>query len=151
MLKIEITAADPNSPEIAALLNELSIDLEQKTGRDGRSSFATQDVNAPRSSFVVAYGGDEPIGCGAIRPVSDDICEVKRMYARKRGLGIGSKILSALEEIAEQFGYRFIWLETGIENQQAIDFYLKHGYQVRGNFGKYHGRPECICFEKVLC
>ena len=150
MQKIEIKTGDPNSPEAASLLNELSLDLEQKTGRDGRNSFAIQDVNVPRSWFVVAYDGDGPIGCGAIRPIDDEICEVKRMYARKKGMGIGGEILDALEEGAKRFRYRFIWLETGIENHQAINFYLKYGYRVRANFGKYQGRPECICLEKNL-
>jgi GNAT superfamily N-acetyltransferase len=132
------------------LLNELSRDLAKKTGRDGRESFEFSDVAQPRSAFLLAYETGQAVGCGALRPFNDKTCEVKRMYARTQGHGIGREILRELERLALEFQFDRIWVETGIENQGAVKFYQKHGYEICENWGKYKGRPECICFEKIL-
>ena len=147
---LRIETAHPGEPEIAALLDELSSELSLITGRDGRDSFSSQDVASSRSAFVAAYLDPCAVGCGAIRPLSDTICEVKRMYARQRGIGVGRAILEELEKRAIEFGYAAIWLETGIQNQRALSFYSERGYRIRENFGKYRGRSECVCFEKIL-
>lgn len=148
--EIEILAGIPDSVEVQDLLQELSDELAAKTGRDGRNSFRLEDVAAPRSAFLVAKHGRELLGCGALRPISREVCEIKRMYARNKGQGIGGSILKALEKSAIEFGYDIAWLETGIENRGAVGFYLQNGFKIRENFGKYKGRPECVCFEKRL-
>ena len=156
MPALVIREAKSHSPEVAGLLDELSLELKAKTGRDGTSSFSLTDVTRARSVFLVAFDGDTPVGCGALRPIDnevgdevrDSICEVKRMYSRIRGKGVGSEILATLEREAARFKYGRIWLETGVENLATIQFYLKRGYKIRENFGKYRGRAECVCFEK---
>ncbi len=133
-----------------ALLDELSLDLARKTGRDGRASFAASDMDLPRSVFLVATEDGEAVGCGALRPINETTCEIKRMFTRRRSQGIGTAILKALEANAIAFGYGQAWLETGIENESAVQFYRRNDYKTRENFGKYKGRPECLCFEKIL-
>ena len=142
--------SSPSSPGVAELLDALSNELALRTGRDGRSSFAEEDLTHPRAILMVAVENGEAVGCGAIRPMAEKICELKRMFAKKQNRGIGRAVLAALEARAKAFGYESIWLETGCQNKQAIGFYLKHGYRIRENYGKYAGRPECICFEKNI-
>jgi ribosomal protein S18 acetylase RimI-like enzyme len=103
-----------------------------------------------RSVFLVAQAGGEAVGCGGLRPVIDEVCEIKRMYAKYRGQGIGGEILHKLESYAQKYGYKTIWLETRKVNENAVRFYLQQGYRVRSNYGKYIGRNEAICFEKVI-
>lgn len=43
-----------------------------------------------------------------------------------------------------------MWLETGVENKQAVRLYERMGYKVIPNFGKYAGNEASVCFEKRL-
>lgn len=147
---IEIKLSEPNSAEANALINELSETLAKITGRDGRDSFSSSDVTVPRSLFLIAYQDEQPVGCGALRPVNDETCEIKRMYTREQNKGVGQRILAELEKGARDLKYKKIILETGIQNETAINFYLRNGYSICEKFGKYVGRPECVCFDKVI-
>lgn len=49
---------------------------------------------------VVAYLGNEPVGCGAIKEFDAQSMEVKRMYTETgcRGKGIATRVLLELEQ-----------------------------------------------------
>ncbi|WP_202866419.1 GNAT family N-acetyltransferase [Cohnella sp. AR92] len=142
---------DPNSNDARALMELLSDNLQSITGDSGKNSFDVTDVTVPRSLFVVARNQQgEPIGCGAIRPIDTNIAELKRMYAKSKSNGVGTAILSYLEEQSLNFGYSQIWLETRLVNQKAVSFYENKGYMRIDNYGKYLNREECICLGKFL-
>ena len=146
-----IAPADPESAEAYMLLQELSTVLTGITGSSGVASFAITDVCGPRSVFVIGRDAQgTPLGCGALRPLDQDIAEIKRMYARPGSSGIGSALLAFLEDQGRLFGYTKLWLETRRINERAVRFYLRHGYNVIANYGKYSGNPEAICFGKDL-
>lgn len=141
----------PNTRDAIDLMEELSESLKSITGDSGKNSFSLDDVCVPRSLFVVAYGEDDKaIGCGAIRPINEDIAEVKRMFARAKAKGVGSEILHYLEKQAQNMGYSVLWLETRLINERAVAFYDKKGYHRIPNYGKYANKPEAVCFEKNL-
>ena len=148
--EIGIQAADPESADAQTLLNELSACLHGITGDSGRRSFQPDDVRGARALFVVARDRHGLLGCGAIRPLSGDSAELKRMYARPNTSGVGSLILCALEDAARRFSYRELCLETRIVNTHAVSFYERHGYTRIDNFGAYAGRAEACCFAKKL-
>lgn len=148
---MKIIETFPDTPDALNLLDELSQSLESITGSTGKNSFNPEDVYVPRSLFVVAYDEDgEAIGCGAIRPINDDIAEVKRMFAKIKTSGVGTEILSYLETKAKTMGYSAIWLETRLINERAVSFYEKRGYHRISNYGKYENNPEAVCFEKRI-
>jgi ribosomal protein S18 acetylase RimI-like enzyme len=153
-MNFELIETSPSAAEALALIHELSQRLSMITGDDGRKSFTTESVQSPRARFVVAYLNGEPVGCGALRPLEVSghpfVCEIKRMYARVTGHGVGSRILQHLEQQGRILGYRHAWLETRRVNTVAVDFYLRHGYMERENYGVYVGRPEAVCFEKRI-
>ncbi|MBS7528501.1 GNAT family N-acetyltransferase [Fusibacter paucivorans] len=93
---------------------------------------------------------NEAVGCCAFRPMNDSTAEIKRMYAKEKGCGIGALILSHLEREAKQMGYAKIWLETRRINENAVRLYREQGYQCIPNYGKYVGNTLAICFEKIL-
>jgi ribosomal protein S18 acetylase RimI-like enzyme len=148
-----IVAIDPDAPDASMLLAELGAALAAITGSDGTASFDAADVRGPRSCFLVAYGADgNAAGCGALRPLEPldgGVAELKRMYARP-GSGAGTHLLAALERQAQAFGYRAVWLETRRVNERAVAFYVRHGYAVIPNYGKYAGRPEAVCLGREL-
>lgn len=138
---------DPEHPDAKMVLSRLSKTLLKVIGDSGQSSFEADDVRKSRSVFVVGYDESYPIACGSLRPISEQIVELKRMYAEN---GTGSFILRALEDRAIDFGYTRVWLSTRIANSRAVLFYQKQGYSQIENYGKYVGRDNSVCFEKEL-
>lgn len=148
---MNIIETHPNTPDAQLLIDELSKNLESITGNSGRNSFSPNDVCVPRSLFVVAYDeNEEAVGCGALRPINENIAEVKRMFAKTKLIGTGTEILRFLEIKAQELGYSTLWLETRLINTRAILFYEKRGYHRIPNYGKYVDNSEAVCFEKNI-
>jgi ribosomal protein S18 acetylase RimI-like enzyme len=152
-MTIQLIETYPDTSDAISLIDELSQRLKSITGSSGAKNFTAESVQE-RGIFVVAYRDGQACGCGAIRLLDaagrPDVCEVKRMYSRVAGAGIGSAILKHLEQRAVALDYREAWLETRRVNTVAVEFYKRHGYVERENFGVYVGRPEAVCFERRL-
>ena len=133
------------------LVKELDIDL---TIRDGEEHvfYAQFNKTDDIKHAVVAYDGDMPVGCGALKEFSNDTMEVKRMFVRidKRDKGIASGMLQELETWSRELGYKNCVLETGKKQPEAIRLYEKNMYNRIPNYGQYKGVENSICFEKKL-
>ncbi|MDB5920303.1 MAG: acetyltransferase [Massilia sp.] len=144
-----IRCEDPGTPDAIALIDELSAALAAITGDSGRSSFDIGDVRAARARFVVARDASgQAVGCGGLRPLTGDIAEVKRMYARPGNPGTGSALLAFMEAQAAALGYRAVWLATRAVNRRAVEFYIARGYAPIPHYGKYVGNAEAVCLGK---
>jgi ribosomal protein S18 acetylase RimI-like enzyme len=141
---------NPDDNSIVSILNQLSQNLLERFGSDGKNSFTDWENNNSKYVFVIAELNSEIVGCGAIRPVSEYVGEVKRMYSKYQGKNIGKTILTFLEAAAIETGYSELILETRIKNEIACGFYQKAGYNIITNYGKYANNPEAICFKKTL-
>lgn len=139
-----------NSQDGTRLIEDLSCTLEKITGNSGKGSFDYNDMLNPRSIFVIARDDNKAVGCGAFREITNDVAEIKRMYTVEKNCGIGKMILLYLENKAKEFRYSKIILETRKCNNYAVRFYLRNGYKIIDNYGKYKEMPEAFCFEKVL-
>jgi putative acetyltransferase len=153
--RISIQQEDPLGAVAAQLMRELSAEIALRysdLGDDGSGSFSPSDALAPRSAFVVARLGGQPVGCGALRPMDSESAEIKRMFvaAKARRLGIGRRILVELERLAGECGYRVMRLETGNRQPEAIALYEGYGFCRIPPFGKYVGNPVSTCFEKSV-
>jgi GNAT superfamily N-acetyltransferase len=151
--QVIVASADPESPAALELMARLTRELAQRYDDDGGvKSFQPADAKLPRAVFLIAWQNDQPLGCGALRPLTEEVAEVKRMYVdpSARGLGIGQHILTALEEHAQRFGYRSLKLETGTLQPEAIRLYEKAGFQRCTCYGYYADDPRSVCFEKHL-
>jgi N-acetylglutamate synthase-like GNAT family acetyltransferase len=147
---ISIQITNPNDEKVLAIIEELSANLYLRFESDGKNSFTDWQYENSKFVFVTAEINNEVVGCGAIRPIDENIGEIKRMYSKFPGKQIGQTILSFLENKAKAIGYSDLVLETRIKNQEATQFYQKQGYKVIPNYGKYTNRPEAICFGKSL-
>jgi putative acetyltransferase len=154
---IRITTEDPRTAIPTQLISELSAELSQLypdlNDGTGSGGFKPEDVLVPRAAFMVAWLDDEPVGCGALRPLPDtDAAEIKRMFVRPalRGKGISRSILAFLEATARAFGYTMVMLETGIHQTEAIGLYESSGYQRMDCYGSYQDSPISLCYEKKL-
>jgi GNAT superfamily N-acetyltransferase len=152
MKNLQIKAVYPDDKDLMALINELDEELLTMYPKEG--IFAL-DFNHPKISaatFVVAYWGNIPVGCGAILPVCRECVELKRFFVRNahRRKGIASGILHLLESSAKKQGYSIIKLETGPKQPEALHLYKKFGFYEIENFGEYINSKYSICFEKKL-
>ena len=90
------------------------------------------------------------MGCGAYRPLTPGVAEIKRMYAAPGTRGVGAAVLAALEQRARADGYGETRLETRRVNVRAVAFYDRSGYAPVAPWGPYVGRPDAVCFGKAL-
>ena len=150
MMVMKILKSHPESEEAKELIEELSSLLFEITGDDGKSSFSNHEFDSPRSTFIVIQNNGENVACGSIRPLTNDICEIKRMYAKRPGMGLGKRVLDELEKQAEAFGFKEICLSTRRINKNAVDFYLANNYLISESYGKYKNRPESVCLTKKI-
>ena len=148
---ITIEESDPRSADSQRLIEYLAAELSHITGSSGESNFKLDDVMAPGARWVIARDASQtPVGCGAFRPVSATTAELKRMFSSRTHPGIGTAILTWLEQAARELGYQELCLETRVVNTRAVDFYLKQGYQKIPNYGVYVGRDDAVCFAKRI-
>jgi putative acetyltransferase len=140
-----------DSPDASRLRAELQAELiATYDGEDTESGAKPTAADTP--VFVVARLGDEPVGCGALRPYGDGRIELKRMYVRPdhRGRGLSRAILAALEDEARAEGATTVILETGDRQTEAIALYERHGYESIPKYGPYVDSPISLCYEKGL-
>jgi GNAT superfamily N-acetyltransferase len=85
---------------------------------------------APRGAIWLAQAGDDPVGCVALRPLSADVGEVKRMYVAPawRGRGVGRALLERLIEHARALGYERLRLGTLADMTRAQKLYHSLGF-----------------------
>ena len=73
------------------------------------------------------------------------------VHETRRRQGVGSEMVTWLEETVKASGIRLITLETRMENHAAQYFYQHLGYQVvRTIPGYYQGREDAVQMEKDL-
>jgi GNAT superfamily N-acetyltransferase len=79
---------------------------------------------------LLAYLHDEPIGCGAVKHHIDAPAEIKRMWIapQARGLGLGRRLLDALEACARAGGARVAHIETSAVLTEALSLYASTGW-----------------------
>ena len=84
----------------------------------------------PAGLFVLARWHGQPAGCGALKTLAPGVGEIVRMWVdgAHRGLGIGARILDALEERAAALGQGAVRLYTNGSLAEAQAMYRARGY-----------------------
>lgn len=72
-----------------------------------------------------------PVGCAGLRPVSEGVCELKRLYVEPdvRGRGVGHALALAAIRAAKELGYRRILLDTLPSMRIAVKLYRDLGFR----------------------
>ncbi len=85
----------------------------------------------PRGALLLARYDKRLAGCVALRPLGDDLCELKRLYVRHpfRGKGVGKKLALAVIEHARDSGYRAMRLDTLPWMREAATLYRLLGFR----------------------
>jgi GNAT superfamily N-acetyltransferase len=135
MSSIRIARADPAEPGARHCLDAYAAELDRRFGAGGfdpaLSIPATDDdLRPPAGLLLVATMEGRPVGCAALKLHGDAPAEVKRMWVAPtvRGVGLGRRLLEAVEEEARAAGVTVLHLETNASLTEAIALYRSAGY-----------------------
>jgi GNAT superfamily N-acetyltransferase len=95
------------------------------------------ELGPPDGIFLVGFdAAGRPVCGGGIKRLSDEACEIKRMYVvqEARGRGVGRELLARLEDAARELGYGVARLDTGSRQPKAERMYRLAGYRPIDNF-----------------
>ena len=131
---LEIALEDPQSDQAAWCLREYFNELSSRFefGFDPNQSISAdpEELRAPAGYFLIARLNGEAIGCGALKVKDEQVGEIKRMWvaSSSRGLGVGRRLLEALEGLACNIGLNVLRLETNKTLSEAHALYRAHGF-----------------------
>lgn len=95
---------------------------------------------APHGGIILCKNNNEYIACVAIRKITGEIAELKRMFVQPayQGKGTGRQLMEKAIELARQCGYTCIRLDTLNHMTAAISLYKNYGFS---EIGPYYNNP----------
>ena len=137
-----------DDPLVAPLLQGLVDEYQERYGTSEElASTVVDDFEPPFGLFLVVVDAGATVAGGGLRRVSDERCEIKRMWtdAGNRRRGLASRVLAELETHAVRLGYTSVILETGPMQPEAHGLYQRHGYATVPTYGRY---DDATAYEK---
>ena len=133
------------------LILNLDRELRERYG-PAQGDLDAHNVVETVSKVVLAYLGEEPVGCGCFKRHDETTAEIKRMFVKgaHRGRGIAEAILKELEIWAVATGFSRTILETGLAQPDAMGLYIKNKYRIIAGYGPYVDRSGSVCLGKNL-
>lgn len=134
MVDIAIAPEPADSADAAECLRRYMEELDERfdIGFDPQAALPLEPeaITPPRGVLLLARRDGEPVGCGAVKFLADDVAELKRMWVAPsaRGLGLGRRMLGELEDRARRAGCRRCQLDTNGTLVEAIAMYRSLGY-----------------------
>ena len=116
-------------------------DMEMFMNEQFTKEALMKEVGEPGNIFLLAFDGDVPVGYVRMRENNNPpelngaaAIEVARIYAVAAaiGKGVGKLLMQRCIDIARQNGKDIIWLGVWEQNQRAIEFYSKWGFEKFG-------------------
>ena len=149
---VTIERESPSSADARWCLGHYFAELRERFGLEERRTLPAEeaDLVPPRGAFLVARSNGQPAGCGALKTHAPGVGELTRMWvdAPHRGLGIGARMLDALEAEAAQLGHDSVRLYTERSLSEAQAMYRSRGYV---EIARYNDDPYAThWFEKRL-
>jgi GNAT superfamily N-acetyltransferase len=152
MAQLEIRDVGYHHPDAGRLIAEVQAEYVVRYGGPDDAHIASDQFDLPDGRFAVGYCDGEPVAMGGWRrlPVADPrtgwadpAAEIKRMFVveRMRGAGFARAMLAYLERSAAGQGIRWLLLETGSKQPEALALYRSSGYADVPPFGHYADQP----------
>jgi len=152
MNDVTIGIERPDQPEVVALLAASDRYTAALYPAESNHMLDVAGLLLPEVTFFVARLDGKAMGCASLVKKSGDYAEIKRMYVDEaaRGSGLGKQLMAALNEQARQLDVRYLKLETGIHQPEAIALYHRDGFIDITPFGDYEPDPLSIFMEKRI-
>jgi GNAT superfamily N-acetyltransferase len=134
-IDLSIDSEAPDSELVGDLLERYFAELDARFpgGFDPERTVAAPaaELTPPHGRLLVARLHQRPVGCGAVRRLDAETAEIKRMWIdpAARGLGVGRRLLAALERAAAELGCRVVRLDTAAALTEALALYSSAGYR----------------------
>lgn len=149
---IEIRRADPACPSVAPLIEGNQSHGAAETAAESDHTFGAAELSQKDVRFYAAYrtgasSQDTPLGCGAIKTLSEGSAEVKSVFVSQqaRGQGIARHLMDHLAGAARAEGFTTLVLETGSPLCPGYDaaraLYERLGYSYCAPFEGYKEDP----------
>lgn len=105
----------------------------------------------PAGTLVLAFNDDELVGCVGVRPIDDEMAEMKRLFVRPsgRGLGLGRSLAESAIRFATVTGYERMRLDTLPQMDRAQDLYRSLGFMPIDAY-RFSPVPGTVFLELVL-
>ena len=134
MLSILPAVDDKHMEQIRLLFSEYSAFLGFDLGFQGfheELASLPGEYAPPGGRLLLANVNGEVAGCIALRRISEETCEMKRLYVlpRFRGRGIGRRLAGEVMREAAAAGYERIRLDTVPFLKEAISLYQSLGFR----------------------
>jgi GNAT superfamily N-acetyltransferase len=151
---LKIERVDPASPAARWCVGQYFAELDRRFdgGFDPAASLAAEDRDLlpPMGAFLIASVDGDAVACGAVKAIAPGVGSLKRMWVAEtaRGLGIGGRLLEALEGQSRELGLATLRLETNRSLREAIRLYQRAGYR---EVAAFNSDPYAHhWFEKIL-
>ncbi|MCR9284580.1 MAG: GNAT family N-acetyltransferase [Rhodobacteraceae bacterium] len=143
------TSLSADMGEMIAELNDLLLTLSPP---EACYHMSAEEMSGEATTVFVARIDGKAAACGALHRHADGIAEVKRMYTRPtyQGLGLGSRILDRIIELATREGISMLVLETGDKHPAAWRIYERAGFSRCGPVLDYPDSPYSIFYSRPL-
>ncbi len=114
----------------SAYARELGIDLGFQDFEAELASLPGK-YTPPRGRLLVAWHGDEAVGCVALRPIDETACEMKRLYVEPaaRARHLGRQLAERICQEAREAGYARMCLDTLPHLAPATRLYSTLGFR----------------------
>ena len=105
----------------------------------------------PMGCIILAKENTQVMGCIALKPIGQGVCEMKRLYVRPvaRGKALGKQLVEELIDFAKKAGYKTMKLDTISSLKEAIKLYHSKGF-VETEPYVYNPLSEVLYFELTL-
>jgi len=150
-MSLNILNTDSTNIDFIKLIKLLDDDLNERYGELQKQYDKHNKVDYI-NDVVIIYKDEVPVACGAFKEHKIEAIELKRIFVTKenRRQGFSKLIISELEKLGRNKGYKYALLETGIKQYEAINLYRNTGYEIIENYEPYKGNANSVCMEKNL-
>lgn len=149
---IHIATEDPRQPDVRSMIVASDTYMQALYPAESNHLVDAETLAGADTLFLVARRAGSACGMVAFRVLEPGHAEMKRMFVPEtaRGLGLGRRLLLALEDAARRRGVVRLSLETGVLQPEAIGIYRSAGYVECGPFGDYRPDPLSLFMSKGL-
>jgi ribosomal protein S18 acetylase RimI-like enzyme len=151
---IDLVTSEADLDAIRQLFHEyadsLGVDLNYQ-GFDREVRDLPGDYAPPAGTLLLARQDHAIVGCVGVRPFDDRTAEMKRLYVRPsgRGLGLGRTLAEAAITFARDAGFERMRLDTLPQMQRAQELYRTLGFVSIDPY-RFSAVPGTVFMELVL-